>query len=186
MPTGKGIIVGDSLLRPVKELLSNTNYKTLFLSGATVSSLTDHFFSATRFSPELWNDSQFIWLLVGTNDIDNGLYKDDFFDVNKFIQLYSHLLFTIRAHLRDVHIVVCGLVPRLVDYKRSKDLMNIVNKRLEKLCRDFGVRFSSVDKGFCFSGIPQEAYYKPDRLHLSVRGAKLLVKSVQREAAAVP
>ena len=90
MPVAKGVIAGDSLLRPVKELLYSPNYKTIFLPGATVSSLTEHLFSAARFSPKLWDNVRFLWLLVGTNDVDNGLYKDDYFDVNKCHQWKIH------------------------------------------------------------------------------------------------
>ena len=177
----KGVIAGDSLLRPVSNALPDPNLKTVFCPGATVSSLTEELFSANTFSDNLWRDVKFVWLLVGTNDVDNGMYRDEYFDLKHFLKLYSNLLLTIKAHVRDINIVVSGLVPRLTDYQMSKGLINLVNKKLRNMCADFGVKFCAVDKAFCIKGIPQEAYFKPDRLHLSTRGATVLVKVIQRE-----
>ena len=176
----KGVVLGDSLLRPVKDLLHDENIKTIFRSCANLCSLTEDMFSFQNFNTKLWNNVQFLWILVGTNDIDNAIYKYGHFNVANFIAEYSHLLLTVRAHIRDIKICVCGIVPRLVDYKVSKSLVNRTNKELGKMCARFDIEFCVIDKAFCYCGIQQECYYKADRLHLSVKGAKVLVKSVQR------
>lgn len=177
-----GVVLGDSLLRPVHELLHDTRLKTVFRSGATVSSLTN-LFSTEKFSASLWHRVQFVWLLVGTNDVDNGLYRYRYFDLKQFEREYRHLLLMIKAHLRDIHIVVCGIVPRLKDHTSSKPLINAANTMLQRLCKEFSIEFVSASKAFCYFGIPQEAYYGHDRLHLSVKGAKVLVKCVQKSFA---
>ena len=177
-----GIALGDSLLRPVHENLYDSRLKTVFKPGATISSLTN-LFSAEKFSDSLWHNIKFVWLLVGTNDIANGLYRYSYFDLKEFERQYRHLLMMIKAHIRDIHIVVCGIVPRLKDYSSSKPLVNATNVMLQRLCREFNIPFVSVSKAFCYGGIPQEAYFRPDRLHLSVKGAKVLIKCIQKSFA---
>ena len=175
------LIIGDSLLRPVHvELRENPNFKVVLIPGATVESLTERLLSVDNFSSQLWENVKFVWVLVGTNDIGNAFKHNVPFHVGKFADNYQHMLLTILAHKRDVHIVSAGVLPRLCDFELSKPLVNSVNKKLQKVCSRLKVQFSPIVHTFTFHGIPQEPFYKPDRLHLSRRGALVLKKAIQK------
>ena len=116
----------------------------------------------------------FVWVLVGTNNIDNYLHAcDDVrlypFDLAGFIEEYRNMLLTISGHVRNIHIVSRGIIPRLCDFEESKDIINKVNQKMGKICEKLHVEFCPVVKPFCFTGIPQEVFYRPDMLHLSRR-----------------
>ena len=136
--------------------------------------------SLDNFSPSLWENVKFVWVLIGNNNIGNALKKNVPFNIGEFADNYRHLLLTILAHKRDVHIVSAGVFPRLCDFEISKSLVNCVNKKLNKLCTRLKVQFHPIVSTFCFQGIPQEPFYKPDRLHLSRRGTLVVKKCIQK------
>ena len=131
----KGIAIGDSLLRPVvTELQHRSDIRVLFKPGATLRTFHSDFFSVEKISPQLWQKVEIIWILVGTNDIDNGQKRKEGFKLGKFAEEYRDLLLSIQAHLRAIHITCCAVVPRLVDYDETKSIINVVNKKIRKMC----------------------------------------------------
>ena len=115
----KAFVLGDSLLRPVTtELVNNSNIRVIFKPGATIESLTKFLLSIEHCSPTIWENVEFVWVLVGTNNIDNYLHTwDDVrlypFDLAGFIEKYRHMLLTISGHLRNIHTFSGGIIPRL-------------------------------------------------------------------------
>ena len=175
------LLLGDSLLRPVyAELKEYSDFKVVFQQGATIDSLTDTLLTPEKFCSRLWQDIDFVWILVGTNDIGNCFRYNKPFNIGQFIDGYRHMLLTILSYNRNIHIVSAGVVPRLCDYKESKPMVNTANKRLGKLCQKLNIEFKPIVSTFCFQGIPQEQFFRPDRLHLSRRGALVLKKEMQR------
>ena len=117
---------------------------------------------------------------MGTNDVDNGRKSKEGFKLGKFADDYRDLLLSIQAHIKSIHIICCGLVPRLVDYGETKAILNTVNKKIRKLCDEVNASYTQVTSAFCWCGIPQEPYYKPDHLHLSRCGALVLKRSIEK------
>ena len=180
----KGIAIGDSLLRPVEGLLSHhSDLSVIFKPGTTIDKLTTSLFGSSSYSAELWKDKKFVWILVGTNDVDNALQSKEGFKLGKFADSYRNLLLSILTHKRSIHIVCCSVVPRLVDFETTKPVLNCVNKKIRKLCNEFNTEFLSLDRAFCWTGIPQEPFYQRDRLHLSRRGALVLKKAIEKSFA---
>ena len=162
------------------ELHSVPDLRIVFKPGATIDRLTETLFGSDTFSPSLWHEVRVVWILVGTNDIGNGLSSDAGFRIGRFLDAYRHLLLSIKAHKRSINVFCCSVLPRLVDYEDSKPVVNSVNKNLRKLCVAMEATFCSIDRAFCYQGVPQEAYYKFDRLHLSRKGVLVVKKCIQQ------
>ena len=165
--------MGDSLLREAAQLLKPIPYLTVkFYPGARVEGLIQKF--TVQFQPEFWNGVQFVWLHVGTNDIDSQ------HSVQFIVKKYKTLILIIRARLGDIHIVCTGILPRLKDWVRSKSKVRETNKKLKKLSVLLRIRFFPMGQPFTFQGVPLDRYYRRDGLHLSSQGSEILVKCVKQ------
>ena len=182
----KAVVLGDCLLWPeATELANNNNIRVIVKSGATIENPTKFFLSIKHFLPNLWENMKFVWVLVGMNNIDNYLCACDYvrlypFDLVDFIEEYRHMLLTISGQVCNIHIVIGGIILRLCEFEESKDMVNKVNTKLGKVCEKLHMEFCPVVKPFCFTGIPQEVFYRLNRLHVSNRGELVLKKAIQK------
>jgi len=149
----KGLILGDELVSPLAQEFSyNPSLKVLHRAGATISSLTDSFLASDTFNPSVWEGVDFLWILIGTYDIEASISTQNF-DVKSFLANYRHLVQMIRGHMRDILIVCSSIIPRLGDYELSKPIVKIVNCKLQKLCEDV-CRVCKDRQSFLLSGYP--------------------------------
>ena len=128
---------------------------------------------------------------MGTNDIGDAIraFKRDkgnrgdvsvYFDIERFQKNFTHLLHLVWGHIRGIHVVVCSILPRLVDYQWSKGLVNAANSVIRQMCYDQDAEYLNLSKGFCVRGVPSDHFFYRDNLHLSYRGNVLLVKAVKK------
>lgn len=114
-----------------------------------------------------------ILIHVGTNNICRD------FDPQAVLCEMGNLLKVIRRLNNKVHLVVSGILPRLVDLHETENIVKHYNKLLVNVCRDTNTMlirsFNSFVSGNEPTGVKTWLYAR-DGLHLSVRGSQVLTQ----------
>ena len=155
------LLVGDSILKDIKnnDLKPNTTVRSF--PGATIETLTS---KLNNYDIE---KCQTVIVHVGSNDADNGEDIDDFCDH------YSSLLDSL-VH-DDRRIIVSGLLPR----KGSN--LEPYNEQLKSLCEDNCIEFvNHFDRFLLASGELPDSYFKRDKIHPNFNGTKKLLSNIDR------
>ena len=183
----EAVILADSL---AKHLNYVTRTNVHYYSGCSIDKLTS---IVQNQSNHLELDKyKCITVLIGTNNLtpkwvwsDYIKQKRQFGDEVKLaehtttpshiiIDLFHHLLTTIRSKNATCSIIVCAIPPRPFDHSINKVYLTSVNKELEKLCNRFDhCSFIKLYKSFTHQGAPILKLYE-DGLHLSADGNILL------------
>ena len=111
-------------------------------------------------------------ILLGGNNIDDGEEPEN---------LESHVrrILDFALSLENVHLVICGLMPRGRYNQGSTEKFLQANKSLFKLCQGYkNTSFLNFFKIYIKHGIFQEQYFKPDLVHVNSYGAQIMARSI--------
>jgi lysophospholipase L1-like esterase len=158
------LLLADSIPKHVGPL---AGVKLYVLRGAYIED-----FTAGITSGEIAvKDYDAVLVHVGTNNIarDNS--------AQLLLGEMGNLLGAIRWERADIHIVVSGVVPRLVDQAVTEQTVKSVNKLLSKVTRERNVIFIRSFSPFCCArestGLKTWLFGR-DGLHLSDKGSRVL------------
>jgi lysophospholipase L1-like esterase len=112
-----------------------------------------------------------VLLHIGTNN----LARD--FNAHAVLVEIGNLIRLIKKINDNIHIVVSGILPRLVDFDVSDRPIKEYNKLLSRVCRDCNVMMIRSFNGFTSGKEPNGIkgwLFARDGLHLSTRGSYIL------------
>lgn len=107
---------------------------------------------------------------MGTNNISNG------HTVNQMLSFYGDLIYALKSK-SSAYIIFTSIIPRLCDFHKSEEKVNLVNSELKKLCKRRNINFSNIYRSFMCNNKPDSSLYAPrDHLHLNFSGILVLKK----------
>jgi len=112
-----------------------------------------------------------VLLHIGTNNLARN------FDAHAVLIEMGSLIRLIKKINDKIHVVVSGILPRLVDFDLSDRAIKEYNKLLTRVCRDCNVMMIRSFNGFTCGKEPngiKEWLFGRDGLHLSTRGSYVL------------
>ena len=112
-----------------------------------------------------------ILLHIGTNNLARN------FDAHAVLIEMGSLIRLIKKINDKVHVVVSGILPRLIDFDQADKSIKEYNKLLSRVCRDCNVMMIRSFNGFTCGKEPngiKEWLFARDGLHLSTRGSYVL------------
>jgi len=158
------LLISDSIPKHIGPL---AGVRTVILRGAYIEDFTNGIVAGDIGI----EDCDAILVHVGTNNIARD------HNAHQVLGDMGSLIRAIRYKRADIHIVVSGIIPRLVDQDTTEQTVKAVNKLLAKVTRVTNVIFIRSFSPFC-SGREQSGLktwlFAKDGLHLSNRGSFVL------------
>jgi len=112
-----------------------------------------------------------VLLHIGTNNLARN------YDARAVLIEMGSLIRLIKKINEKIHVVVSGILPRLIDFDLSDRVIKEYNKLLTRVCRDCNVMMIRSFNGFTCGKEPngiKEWLFGRDGLHLSTRGSYVL------------
>lgn len=155
------LVVGDSRVRPLGRVFCGREDRCVTRPGARVADLVPVVESEVRQS-----NPRAVVIQVGVNNI--GPKRSE-----ELVEQYKALLAKLQESRKPV--VVTGILPRAGATQEWYSRALAVNERVSVVCQAMGFQF--VDKWEVFFG--RSDLYRPDGLHLSDEGARVLGAAYQ-------
>jgi lysophospholipase L1-like esterase len=113
-----------------------------------------------------------LFILIGTNDLVTISNKN-------IISNYKEMLLEIISHCPACEIISISILPTKGLIDRPNKRITELNSELEKLAKQFDVKFLNVHPLFCDENNELKKEFSEDGLHLNQAGYNLLAKKVR-------
>jgi lysophospholipase L1-like esterase len=113
-------------------------------------------------------DFKAIMVLIGTNDLSKSTHME----IAGFLK---EIVEYIRSQNPLARLAVCGILPRPCDIKlpSMQRKRSSANNAISHMCRNLNVHYIKTEVCLYNQG-PEKLIYRPDKLHLSNKGVKIL------------
>lgn len=163
------VFIGDSLTEWFDWQMRFPKYSVLNLgiSGETVEELLNRQESIY----EIAKTPDVIFLMTGINNIANGQYN--------IFGPYQEIVRNLTTRYTSAMVVVQSVLPVDPSWVEPGVIRDI-NRRLEKIARDFGAKYLDVYSNFVTSGDKlRSELFSEDGVHLSPKGYEVWSKAVE-------